>query len=88
MWSGSELFAEALPQLAAYIPITLLCFAVPSLVALFMGSLICYIRVGKKNLLYYLASLFVSFSAARLGLFRYICSSSVCLSWWLFLALI
>ena len=49
MWSGSELFAEALPQLAAYIPITLLCFAVPSLVALFMGSLICYIRVGKKK---------------------------------------
>ncbi|MDO4633444.1 MAG: amino acid ABC transporter permease [Eubacteriales bacterium] len=68
MWRGHELFAESLPVLVEYIPITLIYFMIPTVVALILGALICAVRVGKKNILYYLVSLFVSFFRGTPGL--------------------
>ena len=68
MWLGSELFAESFPQLLPYVPITLCCFLLPTLVALVAGTLICCVRVGKKNLLYYAVTVFVSFFRGTPGL--------------------
>jgi L-cystine transport system permease protein len=61
MWRGHELFLSSLPALVDYIPITLFYFLVPTAISLVFGTLMCKVRVGKKNLLYYLISLFISF---------------------------
>ena len=61
MWRGHELFASSLPILVKYVPVTLFYFLVPTVISLVFGAWICYVRVGKKNVLYYIVSLFVSF---------------------------
>lgn len=68
MWQGHELFLSSLPKLVPYIPVTLLCFLAPTVVSLVLGTLICRIRVGRKNVLYYITSLFVSFFRGTPGL--------------------
>ena len=68
MWRGHELFASSLPMLVEYIPVTLFYFLTPTIISLFLGALLCKIRTGKKNLSYYLASLFVSFFRGTPGL--------------------
>ena len=68
MWKGHELFITSLPKLVKYIPTTMLCFLGPTLVAILLGTLICMARVGKRNLVYHLASLFVSFFRGTPGL--------------------
>ena len=61
MWRGHELFVSSLPLLVEYIPATLFYFLTPTVISLVLGALICRVRVGKKNPLYWLVSLFVSF---------------------------
>ena len=68
MWQGHELFLSSLPKLVPYIPVTLLCFLAPTAVSLVLGTLICRIRVGRKNALCYITSLFVSFFRGTPGL--------------------
>ncbi len=69
MFRGIELFAETLPTLISYIPVTLFYFLVPTVISMVVGALICKVRVGKKRgILYYLVSLFVSFFRGTPGL--------------------
>ena len=68
MWRGHELFISSLPVLVEYIPATLFYFLVPTVISLFLGAWICRVRVGKKNVLYWLVSLFVSFFRGTPGL--------------------
>lgn len=68
MWRGHEYFIEVLPELIRYIPITLVYFIVPTVISLVFGAWICSVRVGRKNLLYYIVSLFVSFFRGTPGL--------------------
>lgn len=68
MWRGHELFVEVLPTLIKFIPITLLYFLVPTVISLLFGAWICRVRVGKKNILYAIVSLFVSFFRGTPGL--------------------
>ena len=68
MWRGHELFISSLPVLVEYIPATLFYFLVPTVVSLVLGAWICRVRVGKKNALYWLVSLFVSFFRGTPGL--------------------
>lgn len=68
MWRGHELFISSLPVLVEYIPATLFYFLVPTVISLVLGAWICRVRVGKKNALYWLVSLFVSFFRGTPGL--------------------
>ena len=68
MWRGHELFASSLPILVEYIPVTLFYFLTPTFISLIFGALLCKVRTGKKNLLYYLVSLFISFFRGTPGL--------------------
>ena len=68
MWRGHELFVSSLPLLVEYIPATLFYFLTPTVISLVLGALICRVRVGKKNPLYWLVSLFVSFFRGTPGL--------------------
>ena len=54
--------------LVEYIPATLFYFLVPTVISLVLGAWICRVRVGKKNVLYGLVSLFVSFFRGTPGL--------------------
>ena len=54
MWRGHELFVSSLPLLVEYIPATLFYFLTPTVISLVLGALICRVRVGKKNPLYWL----------------------------------
>ena len=78
MWRGHELFASSLPMLVEYIPVTLFYFLTPTFISLIFGALLCKVRTGKKNLLYYLVSLFISFFAGHRVWYRFISYSSVC----------
>lgn len=74
MFRGSELFTESLPELAGYVPVTLFYFLVPTAVSFVLGWILCLIRSGKKNVLYYIASVFVSFFRGTPGLVQiYLC---------------
>ncbi|MCC8066304.1 MAG: amino acid ABC transporter permease [Clostridiales bacterium] len=68
MWRGHELFITSLPSLVEYIPVTLFYFLVPTAISMVLGTVICLVRVGKRNLLYWLVSLFVSFFRGTPGL--------------------
>ena len=68
MWKGHELFFTSFPKLVPYIPMTLVCFIVPTLVSMVLGTLICIVRTGQKNPFYYIVSLFVSFFRGTPGL--------------------
>ena len=68
MWRGHELFVSSLPLLVEYIPATLFYFLTPTVISLVLGALICRVRVGKKNPLYWLVSLLVSFFRGTPGL--------------------
>ena len=68
MWKGHELFLTSFPKLIQHLPATLLCFLAPTFISLILGTIICRIRVGKKNVLYYIVSLFVSFFRGTPGL--------------------
>lgn len=68
MWRGHELFLEVLPTLLKFIPVTLFYFLVPTAISLVFGAWICKVRVGKKNVLYRIVSLFVSFFRGTPGL--------------------
>lgn len=61
MVEGIKLIKEAMPGLITYLPMTLYFLIVPSIISLILGSIICAIRVGKKNILYHITSVFVSF---------------------------
>lgn len=80
MWRGHELFVSSLPLLVEYIPATLFYFLTPTVISLVLGALICRVRVGKKNPLYWLVSLLVSFSEERRDWFRSISYFSDCRS--------
>ena len=49
-------------------PGTLFYFLTPTVISLVLGALICRVRVGKKNPLYWLVSLLVSFFRGTPGL--------------------
>lgn len=68
MWRGHELFWEVFPTLIEFIPVTLFYFLVPTAISLLFGAWICKVRVGKKNILYVIVSLFVSFFRGTPGL--------------------
>lgn len=70
MWRGHELFLEVLPTLITFIPVTLFYFLVPTVISWALGAWICRVRIGKKNLLYYVVSLFVSFFRGTPGLLQ------------------
>jgi len=61
MADGVKLMKDALPGLIEYLPMTLYFLIVPSIISLILGSIICAIRVGRKNVLYRITSVFVSF---------------------------
>ena len=61
MENGLKLIGDVLPGLISHIPWTLYFLIVPSLISLALGTLICIIRVGPKNILYYIVSVLVSF---------------------------
>lgn len=68
MFRGIELFAETLPKLISYIPVTLFYFLMPTLISMVLGTLICKARVGRRRWYYYPVSLFVSFFRGTPGL--------------------
>ncbi len=68
MWRGHELFLSVIPTLIKFIPVTLLYFLVPTVISLLFGAWICKVRIGKKNILYGIVSLFVSFNRGTPGL--------------------
>ena len=61
MADGVKLMKDALPGLIEYLPMTLYFLIVPSIISLILGSMICAVRVGRKNVLYRIATVFVSF---------------------------
>ena len=68
MWRGHELFISSFPSLATFIPVTIFYLIVPTLLSWIFGTLICTVRTGKKNVLYYGVSFFVSFFRGTPGL--------------------
>ena len=68
MWRGHEFFISSLPVLAEFIPVTIFYLTVPTLISWVLGTLICIVRTGRKNVLYYAVSLFVSFFRGTPGL--------------------
>ncbi|MCR5217899.1 amino acid ABC transporter permease [Treponema sp.] len=68
MWRGHELFITSFPSLAEFIPVTIFYLIVPTIISWIIGTLICIVRTGKKNILYYAVSLFVSFFRGTPGL--------------------
>lgn len=61
MQDGFKIVVDTFPQLVKYIPVTLSFLIVPSVISLILGSIICAIQVGRRNILYHITSIFVSF---------------------------
>ncbi len=70
MFYGRELFGESFPILVRFIPVTLFYFLVPTVISLVFGAWICKVRTGKRGILYFLVSVFVSFFRGTPGLLQ------------------
>lgn len=68
MGNGLRVVGDALTGLVPYIPMTLYFLIVPSVLSLILGTIICAIRVGRKNILYHVVSVMVSFFRGTPGL--------------------
>ncbi|MFQ9707232.1 MAG: amino acid ABC transporter permease [Bifidobacterium dentium] len=64
----SDLLTGVLPKLLQYLPATLLYWIVPSLLALVFGTVLCIVRVGRHNVLYWLCTIFISFFRGTPGI--------------------
>lgn len=64
----SDLLTSVLPKLLQYLPATLLYWIVPSLLALVFGTVLCIVRVGRHNVLYWLCTIFISFFRGTPGI--------------------
>ncbi|WP_137655078.1 amino acid ABC transporter permease [Bifidobacterium moukalabense] len=64
----SDLLTGVLPKLLQYLPATLLYWSVPSLLALVFGTVLCIVRVGRHNVLYWFCTIFISFFRGTPGI--------------------
>lgn len=65
---SSDLLTGALPRILQCLPATLLYWIVPSVLALLFGTLLCIVRVGRHNVLYWLCTVFISFFRGTPGI--------------------
>lgn len=64
----SDLLTDVLPRILQYLPATLLYWIVPSVLGLLFGTLLCIVRVGRYNALYWLCTVFISFFRGTPGI--------------------
>ena len=63
-----DLLKTVVPGLLGQIPATLLYWFVPSFLALVFGTLLCIVRVGKHNVLYWFCTVYISFFRGTPGI--------------------
>lgn len=81
----TELLKSALPGLISQIPLTLLYWFVPSLIAIVLGTGLCMVRVGRHSALYWVATVCISFFRGTPGIVQiYIIFFGLPKLFWLF----
>lgn len=63
-----EIVQDVAPGILSYIPMTLLYWAVPTVLAAVLGTALCIIRVGRKRVLYWFVTVFISFFRGTPGI--------------------
>ncbi|MBT1165373.1 amino acid ABC transporter permease [Bifidobacterium simiarum] len=64
----SDLMQTVVPGLIEHIPITLVYWFVPSVLSLLFGTLLCIVRVGRHNVLYWICTIYISFFRGTPGI--------------------
>lgn len=64
----TQLFQSVFLGLLRQVPLTLLYWFVPSVIALAFGALLCTVRVGKHKLLYWVCTVYISFFRGTPGI--------------------
>ncbi len=64
----SDLLTDVLPRILQYLPATLFYWIVPSVLGLLFGTLLCIVRVGRHNALYWLCTVYISFFRGTPGI--------------------
>ncbi|PLS31698.1 ABC transporter permease [Bifidobacterium margollesii] len=64
----ADLMQTVVPGLIEHIPVTLVYWFVPSVLSLLFGTLLCIVRVGRHNILYWICTVYISFFRGTPGI--------------------